>query len=199
MFRRIARPLRALLVLALGGALLSAGAWLVLAALGHVPGVEIRAVGLSVDLYPADGGIVGWIAAGSGLALVGLLVLLVSLTPAAPRQPASIELSGPEGDDHALPATTVRLSSRSLHALVAWLAGRVDGVRSARPMVSMGPDGWDVRLRVGLWATSSIPKVADELRRVLHDDLLRHTGVAMNSLQIDFDYGRRADADERPR
>ncbi len=199
MIRIIARPLRTLMVLVVAVAFLFAGGWVILAALDRTPGLELRAVGLSLDLYPQDGGTVGWIAVGVGLLLAGLLTLIVSMAPAAPREPASLVLSGPDAGDFALPGTTVRLSSRSLHALVAWLAGRVDGVRSARPAVSMGAEGWDVRLRVGLWATSSIPKVADELRRVLQDDLLQHTGIAMNNLQLDFDYGRRSDSDERPR
>ncbi len=200
MLSLLLRPLRALALLLLGGGMVVAGAWILFALTGLAPGLSLSLQGLDLVADPASGPSGPWATAGVVVLLLGLLLALLSLwAPGGARPPASVILATPDSTALALPGTTVRMSSRSLHALVAWLAGRVDGVRDVVPQVRLGDSGWDVRCHVGLWATSSIPAVSDQLRTRLGADLLHHTGIAMDSLLLDFDYGARADRDDRVR
>ena len=122
----------------------------------------------------------------SGEALGALLLwLALSMRSAERRQPWLL-LTASIRDGRG--ATTISLSSRSLHALVAYVGERVEGVRQVLPTVRRAEEGWVIRCEVQLWTSASAPETSRALREALTHQLEHHTGVPVAALRLDCTY-----------
>ena len=177
---------RRLVVFLGGAALLSAGVWIALALRARVPGLDLAGPGFSLVLSPDISALTPWLLVVVAALIAGTLLLWLAISVPRGRREPWLLLTAPIRDGRG--STTISLSSRSLHALVAYLGERVEGVRQVLPTVERTEEGWVIRCEVQLWAGASAPAVAQTFREHLSEQIEHHTGVPVAALRLDCTY-----------
>ncbi|GIV60490.1 hypothetical protein GQ464_007915 [Rhodocaloribacter litoris] len=178
--------LRRLLVALLGGLWLAAGVLVFLHAMEMTgPVVWVRG-GFTLVLNLAEqpfGTVLTWAALAVWAILAGLLLLALALMRVA-DEGRRIVLRGTAPNGF-YGGGQLTVAQRSLEALAAYTAERVDGVREARPRLRLRRKGWHIACRVTLAPDAALPDVSTRLKTALHDAIEHHTGLPVARVDID--------------
>lgn len=172
---------RRAVVAAAGLGLCGAAGFVGAAVLGLVPrSVQIAWPGLWATVSPGQSGLL-WAGLAAAAALLGLLLLSLSLGGDAPADDRWLRLSARDsGGTH----TGIAVSSRAMVALIAHVAQRQEGVLRAMPRVRLGRKGWMIAVDLELWADRRLASEADGVRAALLEAVPHSTGLPVHSLEL---------------
>lgn len=174
--------------------LTGAGLYVLLHAAGAVEGLELSAgvnmqadspngFALFFDLYGQEGSArLLWGLGGLVAALVGILLIIFALTPAEGRD-KQIVLSD-HGEEAVYGGGRVTVTQNSVRDMVAYVAGRIEGVREVHTRLHLEDEGWHCECDVAVLPEASLPEVTNELRSSLQHALEHHTGLPVEQIDI---------------
>lgn len=116
---------------------------------------------------------------------LGLLALALARRRGVGRQ---VVLRGHD-QERAYGGGRLTVSMRSVRALVALEAERVEGVREAHPRLRLKRKGWQVDCDLALAPSASLPEVARTLKPRLQEALEHHTGLPVARVNIESRLG----------
>lgn len=128
-----------------------------------------------------------WIFISLGVLLFGMSGLWLVLLPTRARKPQAYMIHKTPGlADYG--GSSVSLSARGLHALMAYVLMRVPGVHEASPTLKLTKKGWVVRCRLFVWGEAELPALITQAKQQLQGALEQHTGIPVVRIDIDADY-----------
>nr|BBH94978.1 hypothetical protein KTA_31770 [Thermogemmatispora argillosa] len=173
-FNRLLILLLSLAALVVGVALILLEAGLVTAAQVSPGGFLLRQWEFLSHLNQADATTATLV--GVGLALVGLILLIVELLPGK-RPPAQFVI---QHDSRGMVAVT----RSSVNELVRYVAGTVPGILETRGAVRQEQQGLRVRVQAAIAPDVAAPEVGKTLQEKLQQTLQHHLGLPVARVEI---------------
>ncbi len=182
---KIIRGLHRFISVFAGMILLFLGTSLAVIASGAVNDINFEWESFALSFEPATlpfMTILGWVAIGTGIALVGMLTIFVGFKRI--KKTPRIVVSGADTNGM-VGGGQVTVSTRSIEALTHYVAEKIPGVREVAPIIRIKKQGLFVDCRVVLTPDSSIPEVSTNLKNALKHSLEQHTGIPVSQVNID--------------